>query len=273
MLLCVYGYGQASFDVSVPSTADQEAIVRDAFSAMAADGRLPADAQWAGFSHDDAAPKPVKFLKRPAGSLLAAQLAAGDVLIAAGHDRIFTSIMDACETLELLHAQCVRLILPDLDLDTGQPAMLLKPMTAMMKNLKSRERRRTKEEFDYRKRQGMPAGGRTPIGWELVRAVQNGVDRASFVPDRGARRLAEFIAEHYDRWAGTPAGTFIQMAQWLNSQKVFRLDGKPWRTTAVFNWYHAAKEGFPLPSGRHDASPIPIGATPARRTRYIVADE
>ena len=60
-----------------------------------------------------------------------------------------------------------RLILLDDGIDTGRPGELLQPLAAMMKRLRQRERRRTKEEFEFRKRLGMPAGGKAAIGWEI----------------------------------------------------------------------------------------------------------
>ena len=138
----------------------------------------------------------------------------------------------------------------------------------MMKSLRQRERR-TKEEFEYRKRQGMPAGGKCPIGWELIHFKVNGRRQAHFVPDAGGRRVAQAILEHHDRWGGA----FEQTAYWFNAQKIFRPDGRRWRRTAIFNWYHAAKDGFPLPNGRHEAFPIPVGATPVTHRRTIAQDD
>jgi DNA invertase Pin-like site-specific DNA recombinase len=265
----VYGYGQASYDPSVPSTDDQEARVRDAAGNLLREGVLSADCQWGGFVRDEATQKPAKFAQRYGGSILLAGLHPRDIVISTSHDRIFSSVVDASETLEALQKLSCRLILLDDGLDTGKPEKALLPLAAMMKHLRQRERRRTKEEFDYRKRQGMPAGGKSAIGWEIVRAKLDGSDKAYFVPDHGARRVAQFIAEHYDQWHGT----FEQTAYWLNAQKVFRPDGKPWRRTAVYNWYRAAKENFPLPNGRHEAHPIPAGSTLGEYHRRIVPDD
>jgi hypothetical protein len=188
----------------------------------------------------------------------------------ASHDRIFANVMDACEVLELANDLKFRLITLDYGIDTFEPHELLLPLTATMRSLRQRERRRTKEEFEFRKRQGMPAGGKCPIGWEVVRADLDGKDRAYFVPDNGARRVAQFIVEHYDSWDRT----FEQTAYWLNAQKIYHPDGRPWRRTAVMNWYHAAKGGFPLPNGRREAFPIPVGAMTGNEAhRRVVLDD
>jgi hypothetical protein len=190
------------------------------------------------------------------------------------HDRIFANVVDACETLELANRIGFRLIVLDYGIDTGAPHELLLPITATMKSLRQRERRRTKEVFEQRKRQGIPAGGKTPIGWEIVRADMDGKDRAYFVPHPAARRVAQFIVEHHDKWASSKCGSFEQTAHWLNAQRILRPDGRPWRTSAVFNWYHAAKAGFPLPNGRREAFPIPVGSMPAAEPhRRVVADD
>jgi hypothetical protein len=102
----------------------------------------------------------------------------------------------------------------------------------------------------------------------------DGVDRAYFVPDHGARRAAQYIVEHYDRWATTRGGSFEQTAYWLNAQKIYRPDGFRWRRTADMNWYHAAKDGFPLPNGRCKASPIPVGSVTGNVAhRRIILDD
>jgi len=269
MACVVFGYGQASIDPSVPSTYDQEAFVRSAFDELTKAGRFPPGSVWAGFVRDDWSRKPVKLRQRQGGSLLLAGLGPEHVVMAASHDRIFANVNDACETIEHVHRVGSRLLILDYGLDTSAPEELLLPIAGMMKALKGRERRRTKEAFEHRKQLGMPAGGKAPIGWEIVRANLDGIDRAYFVPHYGARRLAQFIVEHYERWRGT----FEQTAYRLNAQKVVRPDGKPWRRTAVFNWYHAAKRGFPLPNGRRKALPIPIGAGPAHAYRRIVPDD
>ena len=68
----VFGYGQASYDFSVPSTEDQEAFLREACMTLTEAGRLPPDAVWAGFVRDDATLKPAEFRQRHAASLLLA---------------------------------------------------------------------------------------------------------------------------------------------------------------------------------------------------------
>jgi DNA invertase Pin-like site-specific DNA recombinase len=265
----VYGYGQASYDPCVPSTHDQEAFLREACATLTKAGRLPADSAWVGFIRDEATLKPVKFRQRHAASLLLTGLSPSHVVMVASHDRIFANVVDACDTLELANDFGFRLIVLDYGIDTFEPQELLLPLTATMKSLRQRERRRTKEEFEYRKRQGMPAGGKAPIGWEIMRADLDGTDRAYFVPDQEARRVAQFIAEHYDRWGGT----FEQTAYWMNAQKIFRPDGRRWRKTAIFNWYHAANDGFPLPNGRREAFPIPCGAVACSYHRRIEPDD
>jgi len=232
---------------------------------------LPADAEFIAFARDDATEKPIRFLRRDAASLLVARMSLhqGSVLVVPTHDRIFTSVCDACEGLEKLNAIGVRLIILDIGLDLGRPSELLLPMTAMMKALRIRERRRTKEEFARRKRCGLPAGGKPPIGWEMFRAQVGSLDQAYFIPDERARRVAQCLVEHYDRWGGTVR----QTAQWLNAHGVRRPDGRRWRKTAVHNWYLACKAGFPLPNGRCEAFPIPADAKPSRRCRTIAEDD
>src|SRR5262245_27557838 len=228
MTCIVLGYGQASLDPTVPSTAEQETHLEEACATLIKAGNLPADAKWAGFVREYATDKPTRFRQRHGGSCLLASLTANHVVMALRHDIIFSSVVDFSETLELLQLLRFRLIVLDCGLDISPNAQLT-PIALAMKSLRQRERKRTKEEFEVRKRNGMPAGGRCPIGWEIVRAGRGAQDRAYFVPDHGARRLGKFIVEHREQWASTRAGTFEQTAQWLNSQKIPRPDGKPWR--------------------------------------------
>jgi DNA invertase Pin-like site-specific DNA recombinase len=265
----VYGYGQASFDPTVLSTENQEIFLRNACAALINAGRFPADSAWCGFVRDDATRKPVRFRQRPAASMFLAELGPSHILMAASSDRVFANVVDACETLELANQIGFRLLTLDYGIDTGAPHELLLPIAATMKHLRQRERRRTKEEFEYRKRQGIPAGGKCPIGWEIVRADLDGNDNAYFVPDNEARRVAHFIAEHYDRWGGN----FEQTAYWMNAQKILRPDGRRWRKSAIRNWYHPAKNGFPLPNGRREAYPIPVGARPCVQSRRVELDD
>ena len=255
----VYGYGQASIDPRLLSTGSQEHIACEAFASLLQTGQLPVDSVWQGFIRDDATRKPTPFRQRYRSTLLMVECMRGDhIVIAARHDCIFANVIDACEVLELTVQINFRLIVLDHGLDTGVPETSVTAIPAIVKSLKRRERQRTSEEFRYRKQIGMPAGGKTPIGWEIVRADLDGMDSAYFVPDHGARRVAQFIAEHYDRWGGN----FEQTAYWMNAQKVFRPDGKRWRKSAIRNWYYAAKTGFPLPNGQRQAYPIPVGAMP-----------
>jgi hypothetical protein len=265
----VYGYGMPSFDPRIPSTYQQEDVALEHFNIFRRVGKLPQDAIWGHFFRDEAAVKPARFRTRQAGSMLLAILQPGDMVIATGSDRIFASFDDAAEVLELTQQRRFRLVLLDDGVDSANSDTLLSPLMAMLKSLRASDRRRTKDVFEYRKRRGLPAGGKAPIGWEIVRANLDGINQAYFVPHNGARRVAQFIVEHYERWSGT----FEQVAYWLNAQKVFRPDGKRWRKTAIFNWYHAAKANFPLPNGRCDAFPIPVGAMPARHHRFIESDD
>jgi DNA invertase Pin-like site-specific DNA recombinase len=169
MTTFVYGYGQASLDPATPSTAEQEIYLKEACATLINAGTLPADARWAGFMRDEATDKPTRLRQRHGGSCLLASVTRNHVVMAMRHDIIFSSVDDASETFELVQLRRFRLIVLDCGLDIS-PNVQLTPIALAMKSLRQRERKRTKEEFNIRKRNGMPAGGRCPIGWEIVRA-------------------------------------------------------------------------------------------------------
>lgn len=257
----VRGYGRASTDAQVASTEVQHARVQDGFDAYRRIKSSWANATWGGWFADEATSRVSVFRERHAGSLLLAACKPGDVILVSMYDRIFASVVDVCETMELLKAMKVGLIIMDSDFDTTSPVgEFCFKVLALVKELEVRHiRERTKAALEHRRRLGKPTGVR-PIGWKIVNVSIEGVARPQkfYVPDHKARRLANEILSIKE----SNGLTYTAACEVCNKAGRKQLNKRRWTHPTFIGWCRAAEKGFPLPNGQHEAAPIPPDAKP-----------
>jgi len=261
MSFVVRGYGRASTDGQVLSTTQQEAVVHDAFGAYQKIKPAWADAVWGGFFADEATGRTSCFHERNAGSLLLAACQPGDVIVVSNYDRIFARVVDVCDTLDLLKARNIGLIVLDCEIDTTTilGAFVYK-LLALVKELEVHEiRRRTRESKDHRKRIGRPHTYPT-CGWKIIEVMVPGVSGAQkyFVPDNAARRLAREIMNVKIMLEGG----YERARVYCNANNILRRNRRKWTKRTFQKWCDAAFKNFPLHNGSHDPAPIPANAIP-----------
>jgi DNA invertase Pin-like site-specific DNA recombinase len=271
MSMTVRGYGRASTDAQILSTDQQHAKVRDAFAAFKTITSNWGDAVWGGFLADEATSRVSSFRERHFGSLLLAASQPGDIILVSNYDRIFASVVDVCESLELLSRMKVGLVILDTDLDTTTIiGDFCFKILALVKEMEVKEiRRRTRESIAHRKRLGRPMTA-PPVGWKHKAVQVPGVPKAQryLVPDERARRYARKLAGIMLQGRYN----FRQAAYYCNSEGFMQLNGKRWTEPTFAKWMRAAQADFPLPNGSHEAFPIPADAVPVN-VETISADD
>jgi DNA invertase Pin-like site-specific DNA recombinase len=271
----VRGYGRASRDHQILSTSQQESVVRDAFDSFRRIKPKWSDAEWGGFFPDGAEESACResiFRQRHFGSLILAASKPGDVILVSNYDRIFANVVDVCESLPLLSEMKVGLIVLDCDIDTTTiVGEFCFKILALVKEMEVKEiRRRTRESIAYRKRAGLPLGGRPTIGWMHTVFSQPGITtpQRRLVPDHAARRLAAELL----RIKQSHKLSLHQASQFCNSLGLKQTNGRRWTPPTFAAWCRAAENNFPLPNGSHTPCPIPANAKPLTFATISAAD-
>ncbi len=157
----VYCYARSSTNEQEVTIFAQERRCRQEF-----DMRFAETHTWGGLFADQGVSGSKKFFQRDAGFRLNLELKQGDVVIFTKLDRGFRNVRDFLEVIELWEQKGVRLIMLDLNLDTGTPTgkMMAVVMAAFGEFERERCKERTKEVAAERKRLGLPVG-RPPYGF------------------------------------------------------------------------------------------------------------
>jgi DNA invertase Pin-like site-specific DNA recombinase len=262
MVNTVRGYGRCSTDRQALSPLQQEKVVSEAFTLFKQVKPGWQQAVWGGFFCEEPITRTSRFRQRPMGSLLLASTMPSDVIMVSNFDRIFASLIDVCETIEIIEQRkfVITILDSDIDLSTSMGQMCFQLM-AVVKNMEVKEiRRRGRETSAYRRAVGLPKGGGDPIGWRNVRVMVRGASRAHYAPDYEKRALCEELLAMREKHGGP----IRQFCMWLNENKVGGRGGRKrkWNQPLVKRLVMAAKHGFPLPNGSHDPAPIPPNASP-----------
>lgn len=260
MAFKVIGYGRASTDKQVCSTAQQEAICRDVFALKKRIHPEWAEAEWGGFFADEATCRETILRQRHAGSLVLAQMRPGDRIICSAHDRMFCDMIDFCQTMNLAAEMRFFVVVGDKEIDPRDEDVMLynKILTAMAERELQKIRRRTREALAYRREAGLPSG-KSPVGWKTVTVKVPGQSRPvkRLVRNNAHRRLARELLQIYRR-----EGSYRDTAWWCNHNRIRHPNGNRWNAMTMRTWCLAAKREFVLPNGSHEAAPIPPGAVP-----------
>lgn len=109
--------------------------------------------------------------ERPEGGRLWAQIARGDVIVAAKLDRLFRSALDALQSVEALRARGVGLVMLDLGGDisgNGLSKLFLTIAAAFAEAERDRIRERVAQVKADQRARGRYLGGAVPFGWQVT---------------------------------------------------------------------------------------------------------
>jgi DNA invertase Pin-like site-specific DNA recombinase len=133
---------------------------------------------------------------RPQGRLLWDSMDPGDTLVFNKVDRVFRSVADASDTVQLWLERGIRCVILDLGIDLATPAgrMFFHQLASFAQFEREMIGQRTREIAAFLKKHGRPYGSARPFGW-----LKQGAGRdAQFSPCESERRLAERVAEMRD---------------------------------------------------------------------------
>lgn len=112
------------------------------------------------------------FAHRPAGGQLLADAQRGDIIVAAKLDRMFRSLIDSLQTVELLKEKGIGLILPEFGTEPIEQSATAKLFFSLLGTFAEFERGRTAERTSdgrrVKKMAGGHLGGSPPFGYQVV---------------------------------------------------------------------------------------------------------
>jgi DNA invertase Pin-like site-specific DNA recombinase len=165
---------------------------------------------------------------RPAGSKLLADIADGDMLIAAKCDRLFRSASDALATVEQLKARGIGVILADIGPDPVTENGTAKLFFSLLASFAEWERVRIAERMqdgrNGKKRNGGHAGGSAPIGYR----VQGHGREAKLVPDEKEQEIVSLMVERRRE-----SKTYFEIGIELTSKGMLSRAGTPFGAAQI----------------------------------------
>ena len=169
------GYGRASTEEQEDTLIDQEQRILAAYQQTFA----PQGYGWGGQYTDKGVSGAIPLVERPQGYRLCLELDPGDLVIVTHLDRAFRKVLDLCRMLETWEARHVRLVMLDMNIDTGTPMgmAMIQQMAVFAQLERGLASQRTRDVIASRRQRGLPVGGgHPPYGFKRV-------------GPRGARRL------------------------------------------------------------------------------------
>lgn len=193
----IFGYARASTDKQAITLKDQREKIERA-AAYVID-KHPG-AVYIKTYEDPAVSGKQDWRKRPAGDALFFECEPGDLIIAAVFDRAFRSVVDLCNTVELLKFKEVNLKLLDMEFDTSTPiGMACLQMLAVIKEFELKTTsERTKAALAYKRKHNLPVGFYPPIGWQRAGVK----DKSRYVPCGMDRRWCKEIVRLWESGIG-----------------------------------------------------------------------
>lgn len=191
----VYGYARASTKEQVETLLVQEKELARYFEYRYKDD--PAGYAWGGQYTDRGVSGSVPLGNRPEGKKLVTGLQQGDVIVVTKLDRMFRSFRDLAEKLEFFREKGVRLIMLDLNVDTGTPVgqMLAAILGAVAQFERDRIRERTLEALRSVKSRGAPVNQEAPYGYRKGKLPGG---KRAFFRDPVQRRWGSLFLELID---------------------------------------------------------------------------
>lgn len=178
--------------------------------------------RWGGFYYDKAVRGGTSFSEREQGRIVYAIARPKDYVVTARLDRAFRSVSDGVITIEALKRRKVRFVSLDIRVNTSTPAgrFFFNILLSVAELEREFARERAAEIISYRKKNKLPLGKHSPVGWKIVgKGVrESGTMKSTrrFVIDLRER---EYVAEiHAKKEAGW---SYEKIALWCLHQKDF----------------------------------------------------
>lgn len=221
-----YGYGRAS-------TEDQEVTVTAQTVAIEGVFKAKYELQgfrWGGVYFDRGVSGGVPLASRPEGRRMCVLLEPGDVVIIHKLDRGWRNAADFCSTIDAWQRMNIRVVLLDLDVDTGTIiGRALAQILAVVAQLERGFISERMKAFHRAKR----LRGEKPPGHDAygTRTLRKG-GKKQVVPCEAERELGRKILAYFkDGWSG------FQIYQHLRDQKVVNpRTGRPFLPTTLYFW-------------------------------------
>lgn len=188
----VFGYARSSTDEQIDTIMAQiERCKAEYAHRFASEGYV-----WGGEYTDQGVSGSKGFRNRPAGHNLHCEAGKGDVIIITKLDRGFRNTADFFAVVEVWAKKGVRLVMLDLNLDTGTPVgRLMAGMLALFAEFeRARAGERTADVLRARRAKGLPIAGQTAYGFKCV--GKKGQRRLR--PDPYTRAIGKKIVEWID---------------------------------------------------------------------------
>jgi len=188
----LYAYGRASTDQQQITLGAQEHACR-------ANHQLRHDVGenwvWGGWFPDASVTAKIGFKERPMGEWILRHAKAGDMILVAKFDRIFRSIGDASETIDMLEERDIKINALDVQMDTrtAMGRMYIHFLAMLKQYERETISERTRDAQRHKKRIGSPVSQVSPIGWKITGRKRN----ARYIPDHENRRWGyEVVRRH-----------------------------------------------------------------------------
>ena len=264
-MVYVYGYARVSTDKQQNSLSSQEKAFKQYFEGMKDTDLIPDEAEYGGTYADEDVSGGVPIMDRPAGGKLFLRLRQGDAIIVTHLDRAFRSVVDAVQTLDMLHSRDNNLIIISLGLDFSKPwgKMIYQVLASFAEFERQMIGMRVKESIAIRKSAGKPFCAFAPVGYRTVHDSGS----PEYKPDMAERELALEMVYLHD----------VEGLHWneISRRMLFRGTragtGGQWSRANCQKAYEAAKKGFPLYGGKAD--PFTLKDRKLRHRRTMKGDE
>lgn len=256
MPVMFYRYGCDAAGSKSSSPAEQAALTFQEFLRQKAIGMLPADALDGGFFGDTIGARAVKFLHRTMGIHLAMLCRPGDRICVSSFPNLILSSVDAGETLEWALSNKIDLVILDQQIDTStvHGLAILRALISLKSAERSEHGRRSRQSRKERAAAGL-ATGPAPLGFKSRTIIPIGGcnPRKYLFPWPEERQYGAMIARMHDEM-GLSFHT-IAVKLWLSNRPMPRSGKAPSHRRNVWSYYHAHKNGWPLPNGEQWAPP------------------
>lgn len=235
----VFGYVRASTDKQELTLLNQRQRIEQRFQSTTGAGDIREGYVWGGVYEDDDVSGRTRWFARPSGELMLREMERGDHIIVWKLSRACRSMADFCSCLEILKEAGITIesIHENVDMSTPLGRFMMHVIGAFNEMEVETIKMQTKESMDYKRRNGLPCGWQSPIGWRKV-----GMGKASkFIPEHAERRLALTVANLRDN----DKRSFKSIAREFAKSRYPTRQGGEWEVVTVMSLYTAAKFEFP----------------------------
>lgn len=245
-----YGYGRHSTVKQGMTRAAQRAKVKAYWRANLKRKGI----RWGGFYYDTAVRGGTSFSERPEGRIVYAIARPKDYIVTARLDRAFRSVENGVTTIEALRQRKVRFVSLDIRVNTATPAgrFFFNILLSVAELEREFARERAAEILAYRRKNKLPIGNYSPIGWKIIgKGVrESGTMKSTrrFVVDFAERSLVEEIVRR--RSSGDSAETValwsLRQTQFANKRHFANVKAIQWCVAAQAMDYPLVTDGKKL---------------------------